>query len=55
MKINNETIGIKEHSEQEFSSPDTMNLEYHGKNDPGEYAQRQENEIASTIRKHRAK
>lgn len=55
MKLSNETVGIKEHSESDMGAPMCMDLKYLNGEDPGEYAQKQQNELASNARKYRAK
>lgn len=55
MNISDETVGIKDHQEKEMSAPECGGGKYLGGEDPGEYALKQENELARNIRTHRAK
>ena len=53
--MSDEAVGIKDHYEEEMGAPDTMDLKYLGGEDPGEYAEKQQNELAANCRKYRAK
>lgn len=54
IKMSDDTIGIKDHTEKMMSPLDCGNLKYLGGQDPGEYAEKQNNALAQNIRKHRA-
>lgn len=54
MGISDETVGIKDHSERDMPAMESGDLKYLGGQDPGEYSEKQNNELARNLRKHRA-